>query len=147
VARTAVLGGRYFYVKLGFVEAVESAFALDDLDRVAELLREWELQSAERRTPFVEGHEQRFAARLAARCGEPDAVEPSLVRATEIFRELSRPFYIAVTLLERSEWMAGQDRSDDAEPLLAEAREIFERLRATPWLERVSQGRLRDGRA
>jgi hypothetical protein len=49
------------------------------------------------------------------------------------------PFYIAVTLLERGEWLAGQDRRKDAEPLLDEAQEIFERLRAMPWLERVSQ--------
>ena len=145
LSRHAVLGGRYFYVKLGFVEAVEAAFALDDLDRVTELLREWELRSAERRTPFVEAHEQRFAARLAARRGEPDAVEPSLVRATEIFRELLRPFYIAVTLLERGEWLAGQGRGDTAEPILAEAREIFEGLLAAPWLERVSQARPRGG--
>ena len=145
LARRGKLGGRHFYVKLGFEEAVEAAFALDDLDRVAELLREWELRAAELRTPYVEAHEQRFAARLAARRGEPDAVEPSLVRATEIFRELSRPFYVAATLLERGEWLAGQGRGDDAEPLLAEAQEIFEGLRAAPWLERVSQARPRGG--
>jgi predicted ATPase/DNA-binding SARP family transcriptional activator len=142
LARRPVLGGRHGYVKLAFVEAVEAAFALDDLNRVAELLREWELRAAELRTPFVEAHEQRFAARLAARRSEADAIEPSFIRATDIFRELSMPFYLAVTLLEHGEWLAGEGRREDAEPLLAEAQEIFERLRAAPWVERVSQARL-----
>jgi hypothetical protein len=31
-------------------------------------------------------------------------------------------------------------RPDEGEPLLAAARETFERLRATPWLERASAG-------
>ena len=137
----AMLGGRHSYVKLAFVEAVEAAFALDDLDRVAELLRDWELQSAERRTPFVDAQEHRFAARLAVQRGAQDAVEPGLIRAAEVFRELSRPFYVAVSLLEHGEWRTHQGRGGDAEPLLDEAREIFERLRATPWLERLSQAR------
>ena len=139
LARRAGLGGRHGYVKLGFVEAVEAAFALENPDRVAELLREWELRSSEQRTPFVEAQETRFAARLAALRGEPSAVVPSLRRATEIFRELSSPFYVAVTLLEQSEWLADQERGGDADPLLAEAREIFERLEARPWLERASR--------
>jgi hypothetical protein len=141
LARRPLLGGRHSWVKLGFEEAVEAALALDDLDRVAALLNEWKLHASELRTPYVEAHEQRFAARLAARRGEADAVEPSFLRATDMFRELSMPFYVAVALLERGEWLAGQSRADEAEPLLDEAQEIFERLRATPWLERVSQAR------
>ncbi len=142
LARRPVLGGRHSYVKLAFVEAVEAAFALDDLDRVKELLHEWELRSSELRTPFVEAHEQRFAARLAAPRGEADAVEPSLLRATATFRELSMPFYVAVALLEHGEWLAEQGCGVDAEPLLAEACETFQRLKARPWLERASQSRV-----
>ena len=39
--------------------------------------------------------------------------------------------------LEHGEWLAAQGRAEEAEPLFAEAREIFERLEAKPWLERV----------
>jgi ATP/maltotriose-dependent transcriptional regulator MalT len=143
LARRAGLGGRHGWVKLAFVEAVEAAFALNDLDRVADLLEEWERCSSELRTPYVEAQEQRFAARLAAQRGEADAVEPSFLRANAIFRELSMPFYVAVTLLEHGEWLAASGRCVDAERLLDEAQEIFERLRAVPWLERVSQVRHR----
>jgi hypothetical protein len=44
---------------------------------------------------------------------------------------------LAVTLLEHGEWLAGQGRSEDAASLLTEARVIFERLAARPWVERV----------
>jgi hypothetical protein len=44
-----------------------------------------------------------------------------------------------MTQLEHAEWLAGQGRVEAAEPLLAEARETFERLAARPWLERVDE--------
>jgi predicted ATPase/DNA-binding SARP family transcriptional activator len=144
LARRAGLGGRHGWVKLAFVEAVEAAFALNDLDRVADLLEEWERCSSELRTPYVEAQEQRFAARLAAQRGEADAVEPSFLRANAIFRELSMPFYVAVTLLEHGEWLAEGGRREDAEPLLAEALETFQRLKARPWADRASQARVRN---
>jgi hypothetical protein len=45
-------------------------------------------------------------------------------------------FFVAATELEHAEWLTGQGRGDEAEPLLTEAREIFERLEAAPWLAR-----------
>jgi len=41
--------------------------------------------------------------------------------------------------LEHGEWLVGQDRADEAEPLLAEASEVFARLEAKPWIERAAQ--------
>ena len=40
--------------------------------------------------------------------------------------------------LEYAEWLAQEDRLEEAEPLLAEARETLERFRARPWLERLN---------
>jgi hypothetical protein len=54
-----------------------------------------------------------------------------------MFRELETPFWLAVALLESAEWLVNEGRAEDAKPLLDEARELFERLRATPWLSRV----------
>jgi hypothetical protein len=64
-------------------------------------------------------------------------VESSFKSATATFREYGVPFYLAATELEQAEWLAGQGRTEDAGPLIVEAREIFERLHATPWLERA----------
>ncbi len=63
---------------------------------------------------------------------------PGFATAASRFRELEMPFWLALTELEHAEWLIGEGRADEAEPLLAEAREIFERLKATPWLERVT---------
>ena len=42
------------------------------------------------------------------------------------------PYYLAMALVEQAELGV-----EDPAPLLAEAREILERLGAKPWLERV----------
>jgi hypothetical protein len=42
-----------------------------------------------------------------------------------------------VVLLEHGEWLVETGRAGEAEPLLGEARETFERLEAAPWLERL----------
>jgi hypothetical protein len=47
------------------------------------------------------------------------------------------PFYLAVVQLEHAELLAASDRAEDVGQLLTEAHEAFERLRATPWLERA----------
>ena len=48
------------------------------------------------------------------------------------------PFWLALTELEHAESLSAQGRASEAEALLAEAREIFARLEATPWLERAA---------
>jgi len=75
-------------------------------------------------------------ARLGARLPEHDPVT-ELLEAERLFRDLEAPFYVAAVQTERAEHLLAAGRSDEAGPLLAEAREVFERLRATPWLERV----------
>ena len=56
-----------------------------------------------------------------------------------IFREYGLVFWLAVTLLQHGEWLVSQGRVEQADPLLAEARETFEQLEAKPWLERATQ--------
>src|SRR5262249_47305625 len=46
-------------------------------------------------------------------------------------------FYLAVTDLEFAEWLSSRDRAIDAQPLLDEARDTFQRLEARPWLQRT----------
>jgi hypothetical protein len=58
-----------------------------------------------------------------------------------VFLEFGFVFYLAATQLEHAEWLIEQGRPGEAEPLLAEARETFERLGAKPWLERIEAGK------
>ena len=79
----------------------------------------------------------RFRARLAARRADSNEAARLFKGAAGLFRELAFPFYLAVTLLEQGDWLPALDRRQDSEPLLAEARDIFERLEARPWLDRT----------
>ena len=66
-------------------------------------------------------------------------MEEHLRSAGGLLREFGFVFHLAVTQLEHAEWLGAQGRTDDAQPLLAEARRAFERLQATPWLERAAR--------
>jgi hypothetical protein len=124
-------------VKESVVTAVEAAFAIGDLAKVEELLDMVRSLPPGRRTPFLEAHASRLGGRLSAvRGGDGDAAS-AFKGAVGLFREMGVPFWMAVTLLEYAEWLAGQDRVEEARASLTEAREIFERLGARPWLERV----------
>ena len=111
--------------------ALEAAFALGESAKIEELLASIEAVPPGSRPPYLDAQARRFRARLA---GDGAGYKA----AAERFRELGIPFWLAVTLLEHAEWLAGQG-SSQAEPLLAEASEIFERLEATPWLERTAR--------
>jgi class 3 adenylate cyclase/tetratricopeptide (TPR) repeat protein len=87
--------------------------------------------------PSIRVQMVRYRARRAAAQGRPAEAETGFKQAVGAFRELLLPFPMAVTLTEHAEWLVAQGRVADAQPLLAEAREIFQRLRATPWQERV----------
>ena len=124
-------------VSESFVVAVEAALALDDISRAEELLAIVDTLPPGGSPLFLQAHSARFHARLAAHRRELEEADRLFRRGAGLFRELGFPFYLAVTLLEQGEWLVAQARRDEAEPLLAEAREIFERLEAKPWLDRL----------
>jgi tetratricopeptide (TPR) repeat protein len=126
------LGAGQQGVKQGLVWAVEAALALGERERADELLTTIEQLPPGLRPPFLEAQANRFRARM-------NEDETGFKTAAASFREYNFPFWLAVTQLEHGEWLRAQDRAAEAEPLLAEAREIFERLEATPWLERAQK--------
>jgi class 3 adenylate cyclase/tetratricopeptide (TPR) repeat protein len=131
--------GAHVFTKVGFVLAVEAAFALDDVERVERLLEEVGALPPGQTTPSLRAYSARFEARLAACRGEHERVEPSLEAATSAFRDLGMPFAVAVAQLEHAEWLVARGRPADAVDLLTEARATFERLKAGPWLERLAR--------
>jgi tetratricopeptide (TPR) repeat protein len=126
-------------VKEAFVTAVEAALELGDTDKAEELLAVVEQLPRGRLPQFLSAHTSRFRAQLAGRRGEPEEAERLFKGAAGLFREIATPFYLAVTLLEHGEWLTGESRADEADPFLGDAREIFERLEAKPWLGRLGQ--------
>jgi tetratricopeptide (TPR) repeat protein len=122
--------------KVALGEGLESALVLGRLDKVEELLAGIDGIPPGKRPPLLRAQSARFRARLCAARGDDAAVEQGFKTAGGIFREHGLVFFVAVTELEQAEWLVAQGRRGEAEPLLSEAREIFERLEATPWLER-----------
>ena len=118
-------------MKIGLVEAIESALALGNSDRADELVASIDAVPPGLRSPYLGAQALRFRARLAL--SEDEAIE-QFDAAAKRFRELGVVFWLAVTLLEYSELIG-----DTA--LLDEARGIFEQLRASPWLARLEGAR------
>jgi class 3 adenylate cyclase/tetratricopeptide (TPR) repeat protein len=129
----ADFGISFLPVKLMVVEGLESAFALGERTRVEELLAMIAGLRPGECPPLLSAYAARFRALLADSAAEG---EGDFEVAETIFRECGIVFCHAVTQLEHAEWLLGQGRDSEAEPLLTESRETFERLEATPWLER-----------
>jgi class 3 adenylate cyclase/tetratricopeptide (TPR) repeat protein len=122
---------------------LEAAFALGDSAKVDELLGIVEALPPGELLPLIHAVGTRFAARRSGLEGDAAAADAGYNAAAQLFREIEMPFELAQVELEHGEWLVGENRAEDAEPLLAEADEIFTRLRARPWLERVERARSR----
>jgi len=130
------------YVPMAVTALGEAALALRKLERVDELLHEIAALKPAQRSQSLVAHEVWLVARLAVVRGDGNA-EPHFRGAIARFRELGLRFWVAVTLLEHGEWLAAEGKPHEAEPLLGEARQIFERLGALPYLERCDRARTR----
>jgi tetratricopeptide (TPR) repeat protein len=139
--RSLAVGGQvgltFWALKVAIVEALEASFALGDPKSMRDHLATLDELQPGAITPFLGAQRARFRARLSAANQTP--ADGEFVDAEERFRALGTPFYLAVTQLEHAESLIEQRREDEAEPLLAEAHETFQRLRAQPWIERTAQ--------
>jgi predicted ATPase/class 3 adenylate cyclase len=126
-------------VKHALVLALEATLSLGDLERTEELLGIIRSALPGQVSPWLRAQSARLSARASLAAGDHDAVEPQFEAAEAGFRDLGAPFDLAIALTEHAEWLVGLGRRDKAGPLRAEARDIFERLQAHPWLERLGQ--------
>jgi class 3 adenylate cyclase/tetratricopeptide (TPR) repeat protein len=128
------IGIGFVVTKMLQVEALECAFELGNSEKLEELLGRIEALRPGERSPLLAAHAARFRARL-----EPDdsAAGAGFQRAEAAFRDLGMVFALAVTQLEHAERLAAAGRPAEAQPLVEEARETFERLGAAPWVERT----------
>jgi class 3 adenylate cyclase/tetratricopeptide (TPR) repeat protein len=111
---------------------LEAVAALGEADGLEEALARRDPLAPVERTPFIEALYDRFGGRLLAMRGDRESAGEALQRAALRLRDLETPFFLGMALVELAELGSG-----DPAPTLAEAREIFERLGARPWLERV----------
>jgi predicted ATPase/class 3 adenylate cyclase len=110
-----------------FPDAVEILLALGRREQAAELVSRLERLPGGFRPPFVVAQARRLRARL-------DNDPAGCAAAAAGFDELGMPFWAAVSCLEHAELLGA---GEEAEQLLADARETFQLLKAKPWLDRV----------
>jgi tetratricopeptide (TPR) repeat protein len=76
-----------------------------------------------------------LALRFRARLG--DQPDDRFRAAAALSREYGMTLVTAGLQVEHAEWLLGEWRTDEAAPLLSEARAVFERVGAQPWLDRI----------
>jgi len=126
-------------LEFALVLALQAAGTLDDLDRVEELVERLESRKPGELSPWGRAQAALGRARVASKASDEPRAEAALKTAGAIFREYGFRFWLGVALLEQAEWLTDRGRTDEATALHAEAREIFERLGAQPWLERAER--------
>jgi hypothetical protein len=118
--------------------AVELAVETGDDEVLARLFGLVEDESAGLVPPSVRHHRSRGRALAAIGSGGPPAlVESAMREAIAGFTEWGSVPYRARAQAELGSWLVGQGRAEEAEELLAAAREGFVQLGATTWLERL----------
>ncbi len=124
--------------KLALVAAAEASLELGDNAKAANLLARMERLRAGETTPFYVAQAARIRALIPSSTGA-DGAEQCFGDAAIRFREIGAVFWLAVTLLEHGELLLSKGRLEESKPLLAEAQQIFERLGARPWLDRLAK--------
>jgi class 3 adenylate cyclase/predicted ATPase len=117
--------------------AFDAALKLGRLESASELLRLLEERPPGHIPPYLNAQLTRGRALLAAAEGRHDEVETGLVETIARLQEFEYPYWLAVTQTDLAEWLIGQGRREEAEPLLDEASEVLRRLGAAPALARA----------
>jgi tetratricopeptide (TPR) repeat protein len=131
------VGPDHPHFKQAIAGALESAVGLGDLTAAESIFERIRALKPAQRSPMAEAQLARYDAHVAARDGDAEAADRRFRRSAAVQREVKARFWLAVTQLEYAEWLSAEGHADEAEPVLAEAREIFARLEATPFLERL----------
>jgi class 3 adenylate cyclase/tetratricopeptide (TPR) repeat protein len=119
-----------------YSHVAEIALQLPDDARARTLLGRVEDAARGKGWRFVDAQ----LARLRARFPEHDGAA-ELEAAGAMFADLEAPFYVAAVQAELAEHLSAAGRTDEAQQLVAEARETFERLGAKPYLAALERER------
>ena len=119
-------------VKFAYVDALVAARALGDDDALRGLLGEIESLPPGLQPPLLRAHALRYRGLLGR--GRPSSGSKPPQRSSTSTRSCRTRRSCGSTTPSGS---LANGRSDEAQPLLDEARAVFERLGAVPWLERA----------
>ncbi len=118
-------------------DAIEAAVASGALDRAERWLRRFEERAARTRIPWSLAVSARCRALLLAAGGELEAAAEALEGSLAHHERCPMPFELARTLLVQGQVLRRLKRKRDARGSLEQARAIFARLGAEPWVARA----------
>ncbi len=135
------LGPNHTAIRECWTNAMNASLALGDLDEASSIFEILAATPPGHLHSYPRAHLARFRAALAAARGDAEEAESGYRAAEATLGELRCVFERAVVQTEHHEWLAQQDGADEdsARELAAEAAAVFERLRATAWLDRVQR--------
>jgi tetratricopeptide (TPR) repeat protein len=116
--------------------AARAAFEVRDIAAARELLALLDSQPSGHTDPLLRAERDLARARLAGHDGDP-AAGAAFAAAVSSLRELGRPYYLAHGLLDHARFLMRQDDAEAAGVAIAEARDIGQRLRCPPLLDRA----------
>ena len=130
-ALTLIDGPLTAVAQVGWENALEAAHALGKADVLRDLVERIERMAPGELPPTLRAYATRYRAHLG------DDPDQRFRAAAAAFREYGVVVPAAQVQTEHAEWLLAQGRAEAADALLAEARPVFERVRARRWLERV----------
>jgi class 3 adenylate cyclase/predicted ATPase len=116
--------------------AARTAFDVRDIAAARELLALLDSQPSGHTAPLLRAERDLARARLAGHDGDP-AAGAAFAAAIASLREQGRPYYLAHGLLDQARYLTRQDDAEAAGVAIAEARDIGQRLRCPPLLDRA----------
>lgn len=117
--------------------AADFAVLLGDTAATLPLLERFETVPESALTRSLRTQGGRLRAFRAVAAGEEDVAADAFGDALAAARSLGRAGYTARVLADYGVWLVDCGRAAEAEPLLEEARELFEGMGAARWLERI----------
>jgi tetratricopeptide (TPR) repeat protein len=131
--------GRWEYAAYVHVWAADFSLLLGDPVSVAPMADLIDVVPASALTRMMRMGTGRVRARRAVATGEEDVAADALADALAAARSLGRRGYLAPVLADYGIWLVECGRSEEAEPLLDEARAMFEEMRARRWLDLIAK--------
>ena len=132
-------------IKEVFAIALRAALELGDASSAEAVFESVESAGRGKVPPVLRAYTMQYRAKQAAGMGDLERGDRLFRGAAALMRELATPFPMAVTMLEHAEVLLAAGDVGAAEPLVAEARSVFEGLRAAPWVERADRAASRAG--
>jgi class 3 adenylate cyclase/tetratricopeptide (TPR) repeat protein len=132
------VGIRHPLLRVALPVFVDSALLCGLLPTAEELVARLETLPRGHLSPFLLGHIALARARLDDERGLTEGVEERFRTAARTLEESGLPYYSAQAEGHLAEWLWRQGRGAEAEQVAAAALQVFERLGAVPWVERLA---------